>query len=79
MIQKQVKYYNGMFNHTLKLMKLQITMIFVMIEASIDKGDCDRKMVQSLDQIPYGDMRKWGKTARFLIDKEQTWYRGIKN
>ena len=36
-----------------------------------DKGDCDRRMVQSLDQIPYGEMPKWGRTARFLIDKKQ--------
>lgn len=35
------------------------------------KGECDKKMVQSLDQIPYGEMPKWGSTARFLIDKKQ--------
>ena len=23
-------------------------------------------MVKSLDQIPYGEMPKWGQTARFL-------------
>ena len=28
-----------------------------------NKGDCDREMVQSLDQIPYGEMPKWGSTA----------------
>ena len=33
--------------------------------------DCDRAMVKSLDEIPYGEMPKWGKTARFLIDKKQ--------
>ena len=33
--------------------------------------DCDRAMVKSLDGIPYGEMPKWGKTARFLIDKKQ--------
>ena len=36
-----------------------------------DKGDCDKKMVKSLDTIPYGKMPKWGQTARFLIDKKQ--------
>ena len=25
-----------------------------------NKGDCDREMVQSLDEIPYGEMPKWG-------------------
>ena len=33
--------------------------------------DCDRAMVKSLDGIPYGEMPKWGKTARFLIGKKQ--------
>ena len=32
---------------------------------------CDRQMVASLDEIPYGEMPKWGSTARFLIDKKQ--------
>ena len=36
-----------------------------------NKGDCDRQMVKSLDEIPYGEMPKWGQTARFLIDKKQ--------
>ena len=35
-----------------------------------NKGDCDRKMVKSLDEIPYGEMPKWGSTARFLIHKK---------
>ena len=35
------------------------------------KGDCDREMVQSLDAIPYGEMPKWGSTARFLINTKQ--------
>ena len=34
-------------------------------------GDCDRAMVKSLDMIHYTEMPKWGKTARFLIDKKQ--------
>ena len=35
------------------------------------KGDCDREMVQSLDAIPYGEMPKWGSTARFLINTKK--------
>lgn len=31
--------------------------IFVM---TWEKGECDRQMVQSLDEIPYGEMAKWG-------------------
>ena len=33
-----------------------------------NKNDCDREMVQSLDAIPYGEMPKWGATARFFIN-----------
>ena len=36
-----------------------------------DKGECDRQMVESLDKIPYGEMTKWGQTARFLINTKQ--------
>ena len=36
-----------------------------------NKGDCDREMVQSLDEIPYGKMPKWGSTTRFLINTKQ--------
>ena len=36
-----------------------------------NKGDCDLEMVQSLDNIPYGEMPKWGQTARFLINTKQ--------
>ena len=32
-----------------------------------NKGECDKEMVKSLDEIPYGEMPKWGSTARFLI------------
>ena len=35
------------------------------------KGDCDRKMVKQLDSIPYGEMPKWGQTARFLINTKK--------
>ena len=36
-----------------------------------NKRECDRKMVESLDQIPYGEMPKWGQTARFVINARQ--------
>ena len=36
-----------------------------------NKGECDREMMKSLDQIPYGEMPKWGSTARFLINTKQ--------
>ena len=36
-----------------------------------DKGECDKVMVKSLDEIPYGQMPKWGQTARFLINTKQ--------
>ena len=39
--------------------------------AAYHKGDCDREMVQSLDEMPYGEMPKWGSTARFLINTKQ--------
>ena len=36
-----------------------------------NKGECDKQMVKSLDKIPYGQMPKWGQTARFLINTKQ--------
>ena len=36
-----------------------------------NKGDCHREMIKLLDQIPYGEMPKWGSTARFLINTKQ--------
>ena len=40
-----------------------------------DKGECDRQMVKPLDIIPYGEMPKWGQTARFLTNiKQKTWF-----
>ena len=36
-----------------------------------NKGECDREMVKSLDEIPYGEMPKWGSTARVLINTKQ--------
>ena len=42
-------------------------------------GECDRKMVKSLDEIPYGQMPKWGQTARFLINTKEKLGLGTKN
>ena len=36
-----------------------------------DEGECDREMIKSLDQIPYGERSKWRSTARFLITTKQ--------
>ena len=36
-----------------------------------NKGDCDREVIQSLDSIPYGEMPKWGQTAKFFINTKQ--------
>ena len=36
-----------------------------------NKGECDKEMVKSLDKIPYGEMPKWGTTARFLVNTKQ--------
>ena len=36
-----------------------------------NKSDCDREMVESLDNIPYGKMLKWGQTARFVINTKE--------
>ena len=43
-----------------------------------NKGECDKKMVKSLDEIPYGQMPKWGQTARFLINTKQKLGLGVK-
>ena len=42
-----------------------------------DKGECDREMIKSLDKIPYGEMPKWGSTARFLINAKQKYGLGV--
>ena len=44
-----------------------------------NKGDCDKKMIKSLDDIPYGQMPKWGQTARFLINTKQKLGMGTKS
>ena len=43
-----------------------------------NKQDCIKKMVKELDKIPYGEMPKWGQTARLLVDKKQKLGIGVK-
>ena len=43
-----------------------------------NKNECDKVMVKSLDKIPYGQMPKWGQTARFLINTKQKLGLGVK-
>ena len=38
----------------------------------------DHQMVKSLDEIPYGEMPKWGQTGRFLINAKQKLGLGVK-
>ena len=42
------------------------------------KNECDQKMVNDLDNIPYGEMPKWGQTARFLINAKKKLGLGVK-
>ena len=42
------------------------------------KNECDQKMVSALDSIPYGEMPKWGQTARFLINAKKKLGLGMK-
>ena len=43
------------------------------------KNEADRRIVESLDNIPYGKMPKWGQTARFLINTKQKLGMGVKS
>ena len=36
-----------------------------------NKGECDRKMVKSIDEMPYKDMNKMAMLARTIINKKQ--------
>ena len=40
-------------------------------DRGINKNECHKQMIKSLDKIPYGEMPKWAKTARFLINTKQ--------
>ena len=40
-------------------------------EMGKSKNECDQKMVSALDSIPYGEMPRWGQTARFLINAKK--------
>ena len=58
---------SGKLNHITKLMRIAAHHD-ICYDMGRNKGDCDRQMIQSLDNIPYGEMPKWGQTARFLIN-----------
>ena len=37
----------------------------------VNKHQCDKEMIKRLNKISYGEMPKWGKTARFLINTKE--------
>ena len=37
-----------------------------------NRGDCERKMVKSIDQMPYKEMNKTAMLARTIMNKEAT-------
>ena len=41
-----------------------------MLRHGKNKGDCDKEIVKSLDQIPYGKMPKMGSSSK-IFDKYQ--------
>ena len=47
-------------------------------EMGKSKNECDQKMVSALDSIPYGEMPRWGQTARFLINTKKKLGLGMK-
>ena len=45
-----------------------------------NKGDCDKAMVKSLDEIPVEKLTpKWGQSARSLINTKQKLGLGVKS
>ena len=43
-----------------------------------NKGDCDRTMVKSIDELPYKDMNKMAMVTRTIINKKQQLGLGVK-
>ena len=43
-----------------------------------NKGDCDRDMVKSIDEMPYKDMNKMAMVTRTIINKKQQLGLGVK-
>ena len=43
-----------------------------------NKGDCDRKMVKSIDELPYKDTNKMAMLTRTIINKKQQLGLGVK-
>ena len=44
-----------------------------------NKGDCDRKMVKSIDEMSYKDMNKTAMVAQTIINKQQQLGLGVIN
>ena len=42
------------------------------------KNECDKKMVDDIDKIPYGELTKWDQTGRFLINAKRKLGLGVK-
>ena len=59
-----------MLNPNTKLIKIA-AYHDICYDRGINKNECDKTMVKSLDNNPYGEMAKWGQTARFLINTKQ--------
>ena len=43
-----------------------------------NKGDCDRQMVKSIDEMPYKDMNEMAMLTRTIINKKQQLGLGVK-
>ena len=43
-----------------------------------NKNECDKKMVDDIDKIPYGELTKWDQTGRFLINAKRKLGLGVK-
>ena len=40
-------------------------------DRGFNKHECDKKMVNELENIAYGEMPEWGQTSRFLINSKR--------
>ena len=65
-----VRLQNGMFSHIIKWMVIP-AYHEICYDIGKNKGECDNKVIKLLDEIPYGEMSKWGQTARFLVNSKQ--------
>ena len=69
---KQKRFRKYMFNPRIKLDKIAMNHDICYTVNPTNKGDCDRKMVQSRDEMPYKDMNKTAMLARTIINKKTT-------